>query len=90
MFLPGLTQGRGWVCIALVVFANWSPFRVFGGALLFGGIDALQLSLQGVGWRIPYQLFLMMPYVLTIVALVAVARRARAPAALLVSYKRED
>ncbi len=90
MFLPGLTQGRGWVCIALVVFCNWSPLRILGGALLFGGIDALQLSLQGIGWRIPYQLFLMLPYVLTIVALVAVARRARVPAALLSSYKRED
>jgi len=90
MFLPGLTQGRGWVCIALVVFCNWSPLRILGGALLFGGIDALQLTLQGIGWRIPYQLFLMMPYVLTIVALVAVARRAKVPAALLSSYKRED
>jgi simple sugar transport system permease protein len=90
MFLPGLTQGRGWVCIALVVFANWMPYRVLGGAILFGGIDAVQLSLQGVGWNIPYQLFLMLPYVLTIVALVAVSRRARAPAALLLSYKRED
>jgi simple sugar transport system permease protein len=46
--------------------------------------------MQGIGWRVPYQLFLMMPYVLTIIALVAVARRARAPAALLSSYKRED
>ncbi len=90
MFLPGLTQGRGWICIALVVFANWSPLKVLGGALLFGGIDALQLSLQGVGWNIPYQLFLMLPYLLTIIALVAVSRRARAPAALLLSYKRED
>jgi ABC-type uncharacterized transport system permease subunit len=90
MFLPGITQGRGWVCIALVVFANWMPYRVLAGAILFGGIDAVQLSLQGVGWNIPYQLFLMLPYVLTIVALVAVSRRARAPAALLLSYKRED
>jgi ABC-type uncharacterized transport system permease subunit len=90
MFLPGLTQGRGWICIALVVFANWSPFKVLGGAVLFGGIDALQLSLQGVGWNIPYQLFLMLPYVLTIAALTAVSRRAIAPAALLSSYKRED
>jgi len=90
MFLPGLTQGRGWICIALVVFANWSPFKVLGGAVIFGGIDALQLALQGVGWNIPYQLFLMLPYVLTILALIAVSRRARAPAALLSSYKRED
>jgi len=90
VFLPGLTQGRGWVCIALVVFANWSPLRVLAGALLFGGIDAGQLSLQGIGWNIPYQLFLMLPYVLTILALIAVSRRARAPAALLLSYKRED
>ena len=90
MFLPGMTQGRGWVCIALIVFANWSPLKVLAGALLFGGIDAVQLSLQGVGWNIPYQLFLMLPYVLTIVALIAVSRRARAPAALLLSYKRDD
>ncbi len=90
MFLPGMTQGRGWVCIALIVFANWSPLKVLAGALLFGGIDAVQLSLQGVGWNIPYQLFLMLPYVLTIVALIAVSRRTRAPAALLLSYKRDD
>jgi ABC-type uncharacterized transport system permease subunit len=90
MFLPGLTQGRGWVCIALVVFANWSPFKVLAGAILFGGIDAVQLSLQSVGWNIPYQLFLMLPYLLTITALVIVSRRTRAPAALLSSYKRED
>lgn len=90
MFLPGLTQGRGWVCIALVVFANWSPFKVLAGAILFGGIDAVQLSLQSVGWDIPYQLFLMLPYLLTITALILVSRRARAPAALLSSYKRED
>jgi ABC-type uncharacterized transport system permease subunit len=90
IFLPGLTQGRGWVCIALIVFANWSPLKVLAGAILFGGIDAVQLSLQGVGWNIPYQLFLMLPYVLTILALIAVSRRARAPAALLLSYKRED
>jgi len=82
MFLPGLTQGRGWVCIALVVFANWSPFKVLAGAILFGGIDAVQLSLQSVGWDIPY--------LLTITALILVSRRARAPAALLSSYKRED
>lgn len=90
MFLPGMTQGRGWISIALVVFGFWNPYRIIGGALLFGGIDAFQLSLQAVGFRIPYHLFLMLPYIFTILALVAVARKASYPAALLKSYRREE
>lgn len=90
MFLPGLTQGRGWISLALVTFGFWNPYRIVGGALLFGGIDALQLSLQATGLKIPYNLFLMLPYVLTILALVVVARRAIYPAALLKSYRREE
>jgi len=89
-FLPGMTYGRGWICIALVVFGYWSPLRILGGALIFGGIDALQLSLQAVGVQIPYQLFLMLPYVVTILALITVSRRAKAPAALLKPYRREE
>lgn len=89
MFLYGIVGGRGWVSIALTIFANWDPKRVLLGALLFGGIDALQLRLQAIGFNIPYQFFLMMPYVLTIVALVLVARNALAPSSILKPYKRE-
>lgn len=89
MFLYGIVGGRGWVSIALIVFANWDPKRVLLGALLFGGVDALQLRLQAIGFRIPYQFFLMMPYVVTIIVLILVARNAIAPSALLKPYKRE-
>ncbi len=89
MFLPYITAGRGWVCIALVVFGFWDPLRILIGSLLFGFIDAFQLSLQAIGFRIPYHLFLMMPYLFTIIALVFVARRAIYPAELLKPYKRE-
>lgn len=89
MFLYGIVGGRGWVSIALTIFANWDPKRVLLGALLFGGIDALQLRLQAIGFNIPYQFFLMMPYVLTIVVLVLVARNALAPSSILKPYKRE-
>ncbi len=89
MFLPGMTTGRGWICIALVVFGFWNPLRILGGAMLFGGIDAFQLSLQAVGFKIPYQLFLMMPHVFTIIALILVSRRAIYPRALLKPYRRE-
>ena len=88
-FLPGMTMGRGWVCIALVIFANWSPYRILGGALLFGGIDALQTTFAALGVAFPYRILQMFPYIFTIVILVAVARRATYPAALLQPYRRE-
>jgi simple sugar transport system permease protein len=89
MFLYGIVGGRGWVSIALVIFANWTPSRVLLGALLFGGVDAFQLRLQAIGFQIPYQFLLMMPYLLTIIVLVLVARRASYPASLLKPYRRE-
>ncbi len=86
-FFPTMVQGRGWVCIALVVFASWRPGRALFGALLFALFDAYQLRLQTVlGGAVPYQLFLMVPYVLSIVALVVMARRARVPQALMKPY----
>lgn len=89
-FLPGMTMGRGWVCIALVIFANWNPYRILGGALLFGGMDALQTTFSALGVRFPYRILQMLPYVFTIVILVAIARRATYPAALLQPYRREE
>ncbi|MDH3690305.1 MAG: ABC transporter permease, partial [Gammaproteobacteria bacterium] len=86
-FTFGLISGRGWVCIALVVLGSWSPWRCAFAALLFGMVDALQLRLQSSGAiDIPYQFFLMLPFLITVVAMACVARSARAPAALLVPY----
>jgi len=90
-FFPTMVQGRGWVCIALVVFAVWVPMRALLGALLYGLFDAYQLRLQTVfGKAVPYQLFLMLPYILSIVALVIMSRRARVPQALMKPYRRGE
>ncbi|MGB9694793.1 MAG: ABC transporter permease [Caldisericaceae bacterium] len=89
MFLYDIVAGNGWVSIALVIFANWVPSRVFFGALLFGGVEAIGLRLQGTSVGIPFQVYLMLPYVLTIIVLVATARKASAPSALLKPYRRE-
>lgn len=89
-FFPGMVQGRGWICIALVVFASWRPGKALLGALLFAFFDAYQLRLQTVVEGVPYQLFLMAPYVLSIVALILVARRAEVPAALMAPYRRGE
>lgn len=83
-FFFGMVNGRGWVCIALVVFASWRPGKALLGALLFGAFDAWQVRLQTLaGGVVPGQLFLMMPFVLSIVALVLVARKADYPRALM-------
>jgi simple sugar transport system permease protein len=89
-FFPSMVQGRGWICIALVVFASWRPGKALLGALLFALFDAYQLRLAHVVPGVPYQLFLMAPYVLSIVALVLVARRARVPEALMVPFRRGE
>lgn len=90
-FFPTMVQGRGWICIALVVFASWRPERALLGALLFAFFDAFQLRLQTtLGGTVPYQLFLMIPYVLSIAALAVMARRARVPQALMQPYRRGE
>lgn len=88
-FTYGIIAGRGWVCIALVIFANWHPVRVLLGALLFGGVFALQLRLQTTGLQLPYETFLALPYLVTIIALTIAGRNASYPAALLKPYRRE-
>ncbi|PHQ97136.1 MAG: ABC transporter permease [Marinosulfonomonas sp.] len=83
-FFFGMVNGRGWICIALVIFASWRPGKALLGAILFGAFDAFQVRLQTeVGAFVPSQIFLMAPYVLSIFALVVVARRAEYPRALL-------
>jgi simple sugar transport system permease protein len=89
-FFPTMVQGRGWICIALVVFALWRPGRALLGALLFAFFDAFQLRLQTAVEGVPYQLFLMLPYLLSILALIVMARRARVPQALMQPYRRGE
>jgi ABC-type uncharacterized transport system permease subunit len=90
MFLIDVIGGRGWVAIAMVIFGNWDPFKGALGALIFGFLDGLQLRLQGLGIAISFHLFLMIPYLLTIVALISVSRKASVPAGLLKPYRREE
>ena len=84
-----IVAGRGWVCIALIIFGNWHPVKVLWGALLFGGVQALQSRLQLTGLKLPYELFLALPYIVTIIALTLAGRNASYPAAMLKPYKRE-
>jgi len=88
-FTFGIVAGRGWVCIALIIFANWQAISVLWGALLFGLVQALQLRLQTLGFKLPYELFLALPYIVTIIALTIAGRNASAPSALLKAYRRE-
>jgi general nucleoside transport system permease protein len=94
-FYFNMVNGRGWVCVALVVFASWRPGKALAGALLFAFFDALQLRLQqagsGVaGLDVPYQFYLMLPYGMAIVALVVAARRAAYPQALMKPWRRGE
>ncbi|GAB5434422.1 ABC transporter permease [Rhodobacteraceae bacterium R_SAG7] len=90
-FFPTMMQGRGWICIALVVFSTWKPGRAILGALLFALFDAYQLRLQNVlGQVVPYQIFLMLPYLLSILALVIMSRSARVPQALMQPYRKGE
>ncbi len=88
LFIENVTGGRGWVALALVVFSGWKTFPVVAGAFLFGLSDAVQLRLQGTQSALPYEFFLALPYLLTLLALVLRARASRTPAALGVAFVR--
>ena len=90
-FFFNMVNGRGWICVALVVFASWRPGKALLGALLFAFFDALQLRLQqSESALLPYQMYLMLPYALSILALVLVARRAAYPQALMKPYRKGE
>jgi ABC-type uncharacterized transport system permease subunit len=99
-YTPGwtenLTGGRGWIVIALVIFATWDPIRAVVGALLFGGVNAIQFRLQAAGATIPAAFLNMLPYLFTILVLVVITwweafqKRVGAPAALGLPYMREE
>ncbi|MGQ9369722.1 ABC transporter permease [Azospirillum sp. ST 5-10] len=87
MWAENMTAGRGWIALALVVFATWRPARVLLGAWLFGGVTIVQLHVQGLGFAVPSQLLSMLPYLATVLVLVAISRdvtriRLNAPASL--------
>ncbi len=94
-WLDGMTAGRGWIALALVIFAMWDPLNAMIGAYLFGGIDALQLQLQAIGVTIPSSLLNMLPYLLTLIVIVVATlivrvRHISAPRELGVPYNREE
>jgi ABC-type uncharacterized transport system permease subunit len=88
LYIENVTAGRGWVALALVVFARWRPWACAGGALLFGLCDAVQLRLQGQTTAVPYELFLALPYLITLIALVVRGRTSAAPLALGEPFRR--
>ena len=81
-FVEGMSAGRGFIALAIVVLGRWRPLGVALGALVFGAASALQFAFQAMGWNAPYQLFLAAPYLLTLAAMAGAMGRARAPAAL--------
>jgi ABC-type uncharacterized transport system permease subunit len=91
-FFFEMVNGRGWICVALVVFGAWKPGKAVLGAILFAAFDALQIRMQQtpLGAHVPYQFFLMAPYVLSILALVLMSRRAEVPAALMTPYNKGE
>jgi ABC-type uncharacterized transport system permease subunit len=90
LFDEGITAGRGWIAVALVIFARWRPLLALGGALLFGIANALQFRIQALNIEgVPYEFLLMMPYVLTILVLLQRVGKVEAPAALGTPYVKE-
>jgi simple sugar transport system permease protein len=96
LFQPNITGGRGWVAIALVIFGRWNPLLVFGGVLLFGFTDALQVQVRavsgGTNTTVPYELFQALPYIVTLVVLVlatVVTRYSAQPAALGIPFRKD-
>jgi general nucleoside transport system permease protein len=98
-YTPGWTEqmtgGRGWIAIAIVIFAGWNPLRAAFGAYLFGGISGIQMRIQAAGTSIPANLLLMLPYIFTILVLllgsgIAGKRMNMAPRALGLPYVREE
>lgn len=81
-FAESMSAGRGFIAVAIVVLGRWHPVGAAGAALVFGAASALQYLFQTMGWALPYQIFLALPYVLTLLALAGVAGRVRAPASL--------
>ena len=94
IWIAGMTSGRGWIAVALVIFARWHPWRALMGALLFGGIEALIPQIAAAGIRVPQYFMLMTPYLATLAVMVWQGMRGRIgsdePAAFGQPYVREE
>jgi simple sugar transport system permease protein len=90
VFVEGMTSGRGFIALALVLFGGYRPARIVAGAALFGAASALQFRLQAAGSAVPYTLLLMIPYALTLLVLAVFAGRSRAPADLARPFRARD
>jgi ABC-type uncharacterized transport system permease subunit len=88
-FVPNMTAGRGYIAIAVAILARWSPVGAIWSSLLFGVTYSLQYRLQALEVPVPYQLLNALPYIITLLVLVGVSRRAEVPAALTIPYSRE-
>jgi simple sugar transport system permease protein len=89
-FLENITGGVGWIALAMVIFGRWKAYWIAAGALIFGMVDSFQLALQATGTNIPFQLLLMLPYLIPIAILAATSKKTRAPAALAIPYRRRE
>ena len=76
-WIENMTAGRGWIALALVVFATWNPLKILVGAMIFGGLTIIQFHMQAVGLRIPVQFLTALPYLVTIIVLVVISRNSR-------------
>ena len=93
MWQEGMTAGRGWIALALVVFATWKPWRLLIGAYIFGGVAIMQMNLQAFGIKLPGQFFNMMPYIATLLVLVFISSnkmrlKLSAPASLNIPFEK--
>jgi ABC-type uncharacterized transport system permease subunit len=88
-FIEGMSAGRGFIALAIVIFGRWRPTGVLAGALFFGLATALQFHLQALGSAIPYQFVLLLPYMLTLLILALAGTSLTSPAALGQEYTRE-
>jgi simple sugar transport system permease protein len=89
-YLDQMTAGRGFIAVAVVIFARWNPYRALAGAFVFGFANALQLRLQTIGVPVPHQFLLALPYLLTIVVLISISKKAEFPSAFTVAYNRGE
>ncbi len=94
-WLENMTAGRGWIAVALVIFATWNPMHAMLGALLFGGVDVLGLRMQAIGITIPSYFIRMLPYIFTIIVLIIATSKAQKsnnsmPGSLALPYDREE
>ena len=95
MWQEGMTAGRGWIALALVVFATWKPWRLLVGAYIFGGVAIMQMNLQALGVELPGQFFNMMPYIATLIVLVFISSnkvrlKLSAPSCLNIPYEKNS